>query len=99
MFSFGYRDRKWRIIKDICFLLIGAFLIWKGRFFGVLIGAGAISWYGYDLYLQFKLRKMEKEQQAAASQPQQQAPSQEQESGRITITDLSDVKEARFEKE
>ena len=96
MFSFGYRDRKWRMIKDICFILVGILLIWRGRFFGALLGVAALSWYGYDLYLQLKLRKAEKEQEAAASAPQQTTPADE---GRITITDLSDAKEVKFEKE
>ena len=95
MFSFGYRDRKWQIIKDICFILLGLVLIWKGRFFGVLLGAAALFWYGYNLYLLIQIGKAEKAQQREASAPQQE-PADE---GKITITNLSDAKEVNFEKE
>ena len=96
MFSFGYRDRKWQIIKDICFILVGLVLIWKGRFFGVLLGAAILSWYGYSLYLQIKLAKAEKAQQQDVSAPQPQGPADD---GKIKTTNLSDAKEVNFEKE
>lgn len=96
MFSFGYRDRKWQIIKDICFMLVGLILIWKGRFFGVLLGTAALLWYGYSLYLQIRLAQAEKAQRQEASAPKPQGPADE---GKITITNLSDAKEVKFEKE
>ena len=100
MFSFGYRDRKWRIFKDICFSLVGVVLIWKGSILGVIIGAAALAWYGYDCILQCKALKAEKDAAAQQDQPTRSSgPSTPSQDGKITITDLSDAKEVNFEKE
>ena len=100
MFSFGYRDRKWRIVKDVCFSLVGLLLIWRGSFLGTIIGAAALAWYGYDCVLQYRALKAERKAAAAQDQPTRNSgPSTAQQDGKITITDLSDAKEVNFEKE
>ena len=100
MFSFGFRDRKWRIVKDICFSVVGLILIWKGRSLAVIIGAAALAWYGYDCVLQYRALKAERKAAAAQDQPTRNSgPSTAQQDGKITITDLSDAKEVNFEKE
>lgn len=106
MFSFGYRDRKWRMIKDSIFVVIAFMLIWRAGFFGVLLGCIALVWYGRDLYYQIRAAKLEKEaareQEKAEARRQdrpQQQSAQSPDDGRITITDLSDAKEVNYEKE
>ncbi len=39
MFTFGYRDRKWRIVKDICFVAVAILLLVRGGTFGIILGA------------------------------------------------------------
>jgi len=106
MFSFGYRDRTWRIIKDSIFVVIAFLLIWRTGFFGVLVGCIALVWYGRDLYYQIRASKLEKEaareqeKADAKRQDRPQPPSgQTPDDGKITITDLSDAKEVTYEKE
>lgn len=94
MFSFGYRDKTWRIIVDICLILAGALLLWRGRFFGGILGIILLLWNGYDLYLLYKMNKARKEQAHTAEPPQTSA-----QDGKITVTDLSDAKEVNYEKE
>ena len=96
MFTFGYRDRKWRIVKDVCFLAIAVLLVVKGRTFGIILGALAGYWYGRDLVWQIQALRSEK----PAREHDIKAPEKPaSDSGKITITDLSDAKEVNFEKE
>ena len=96
MFSFGYRDRKWRIFKDVCFIIIACVLIARAGVWGVILGALALAWYGRDLYYQLRAVKLEKE--ASRSSKASQGQSTEAD-GKITVTDLSDAKEVNYEKE
>ena len=88
MFTFGYRDRKWRIVKDVCFVAVALVLVVKGRVFGIILGALAAFWYGRDLVWQVQALKAEK--------PAKETPGDKD---KITITDLSDAKEVDYEKE
>ena len=100
MFSFGYMDRKWRIIKDVCFIAIAVVLILRTGFFGILVGALALVWYGRDLYVLLRAAKLEKDAQKV--QTRTQSPPEhtsEAQDGKITVTDLSGAKEVDFKKE
>ena len=69
MFSFGYRDRKWRMIKDSIFVVIAFMLIWRAGFFGVLLGCIALVWYGRDLYYQIRAAKLERKPPGSRRKP------------------------------
>jgi uncharacterized membrane protein len=92
MFSFGYRDRKWRIFKDIVFVIVAVVLILRAGFWGILIGALALLWYGWDLYTQLRAMKLEKEAEKVQSSPASPA-----DDGKITVTD--GAREVNYEKE
>ena len=40
--------------KDLLFLLLGVFLIVKGRFFGAVVGGLMLLWYGRDFSFRIK---------------------------------------------
>ena len=97
MFTFGYRDRKWRIVKDICFVAVAILLLVRGGTFGIILGALAAYWYGRDLYVQVQALRAEKP--AREPEIKTSGTKSASDSGKITITDLSDAKEVNFEKE
>ncbi|MBR6306152.1 MAG: hypothetical protein IKR38_05165 [Bacteroidales bacterium] len=86
-------DRKWIIIKDAVFAALGVWIISKGTFWAILIGAVALVWYGRDLYIQITaLRAQKKAKDVKAEKPRQQT-----DGGKITIS--SDAKEVDYTKE
>ena len=91
MFTFGYKDRRWRIIKDVILLLVCVFLIVRTGFWGILLGAAGFIWYGRDLYTLLRAERLEKERD---KQMATQAPREE---GKIQLHD--DAKDVDFEKE
>ena len=96
-------DNKWRILKDVLFLLLAVVLIWKGRFLGILIGALAISWYGRDLYFRLKAlkdsRAPKRDPVERPKEPSRDGNAPPIDDGKIQVTDLSGAKEVDFEKE
>ncbi|MBR1705972.1 MAG: hypothetical protein IJ721_04180 [Bacteroidales bacterium] len=93
--TFSYTDRTWTLVKDALFIFVGLVLIVRTRFWGVLIGAAAVWWYGRDLYYQVKAARKEKK----ACAPESPAQKQSDPDGKIQVTDLSGAKEVDFEKE
>ena len=85
-------DRKWIIIKDAVFALLGVWIISRGSFWAILIGALALAWYGKDLYVQIAALRAEKK--AAEVKAEKTAPA---DSGKITVS--HDAKEVDYEKE
>ena len=89
--------------KDLLFLLLGVFLIVKGRFFGAIVGGLMLLWYGRD----FSLRIRQLGQTAEPRRDPVERPSETKrtedtpivDDGRIQVTDLSGAKEVDFEKE
>ena len=76
-------DRKWIIIKDAVFVALAVWIISRGTFWAILIGAVALAWYGRDLYIQISVKKPHK--------------TAKQEGGRITVS--HDAKEVDYTKE
>ena len=86
-------DRKWIIIKDAVFVALAVWIISRGTFWAILIGAVALAWYGRDLYIQISaLRAEKKTTEVKAEKPRQQT-----EGGKITLS--SDAKEVDYTKE
>jgi hypothetical protein len=77
-------------VRDIIILAIALLLLIKGRFLGALLGIGLGAWAVMDLRRLLRRKRAEK-----PAQPAPEAPSD----NKITITDLSDVKEVEVEKE
>ena len=96
MIDFGYNNRWIRLVKDILFVLLGGWLIWRGRVFGALVGIFALAWYGRDAYYQAKVLGQEKHYKAPETGPK---PAAAPKDDKITVTNLSDAKEVNFIKE
>ena len=88
--------------KDLLFLLLGVFLIVKGRFFGAVVGGLMLLWYGRDFSFRIKQLGQTKEsrrdvERSSESRRPDDAPVVDD--GKIQVTDLSGAKEVDFEKE
>lgn len=94
MMNFGYNNRWLRLVKDLLFVALGGWLVSRAGFFSVLVGALAIFWYGRDAWFQIKALWQEKHYKEP--EPSPTAPKDD---GKITVTDLSDVKEVDFTKD
>ena len=95
MASLGYNNRWVRMAKDLVFVAIGFFLLWKGGFFMSLLGIFALVWYGRDAYYQAKVLWQEKHfEPKTEKNPSPSAPA---DNGRITVS--GGAKEVEFEKE
>ena len=95
MASFGYNNRWVRLAKDLVFVAIGFFLVWRGGFFVTLLGIFALVWYGRDAYYQAKVLWQEKHfEPVNQDNPSPKSPA---DGGRITIS--TDAKEVDYEKE
>ena len=95
MMNFGYNNRWIRLVKDLLFAGLGAWLVSRTSFLAVLVGILAIFWYGRDAWFQIKVLWQEKHYKAPEPSPKA-AP---REDGKITVTNPSDVKEVDFNKE
>ena len=90
--------------KDLLFIVLGCFLIVKGRFLGAVIGVLAIIWYGRDLMFRARLflgaKESKRDTVERKSEPRrtEDAPTIVDD-GKIQVTDLSDAEEVDFEKE
>jgi len=94
------------LVKDVLFIVVGCFLILKTRFFGTLIGALAIIWYGRDLWYRGKAwigsREPKHDTVERPSGTREEPRDNDApiiDDGTIQVTDLSDAKEVEFEKE
>ncbi|MCR5408274.1 MAG: hypothetical protein K6E61_04130 [Bacteroidales bacterium] len=88
-------DRKWIIIKDAVFVALAVWIISRGTFWAILIGAVALAWYGRDLYIQISaLIADKKAKEDKVEKPHKTA---KQDSGRITVS--HDAKEVDYTKE
>lgn len=79
-------------------MALAMLLITRGGFLGVIIGFPALAWYGWNLFLNARILKLQKQlekDEPKAAPAQEEAPQE----GKIRITDLSDAKEVDFEKE
>jgi hypothetical protein len=89
--------------KDLLFIVLGCFLIVKGRFLGAVIGVLAIIWYGRDFLYRAKLflgaKEPRRDTVERQSEPRRTEDTPIVDDGRIQVTDLSDAKEVDFEKE
>ena len=88
--------------KDLLFLLLGVFLIVKGRFFGVVVGGLMLLWYGRDFSLRIKALGQTKESRRDVERPSEARRPEDTpvvDDGKIQVTDLSGAKEVDFEKE
>jgi hypothetical protein len=88
--------------KDLLFLLLGVFLIVKGRFFGVVVGGLMLLWYGRDFSLRIKAMGQTKESRRDVERPSEARRPEDTpvvDDGKIQVTDLSGAKEVDFEKE
>ena len=95
MASMGYNNRWVRLLKDLVFVAIGFFLVWRGGFFVTLLGIFALVWYGRDAYYQAKVIWQEKHYEPQTQETS--APKASADGGKITIS--TDAKEVDFEKE
>ena len=88
--------------KDLLFLLLGVFLIVKGRFFGAVVGGLMLLWYGRDFSLRIKAMGQTKESRRDVERPSEARRPEDTpvvDDGKIQVTDLSGAKEVDFEKE
>ena len=88
--------------KDLLFLLLGVFLIVKGRFFGAIVGGLMLLWYGRDFSFRIKQLGQTTESRRDVerpSEPRRQNDAPVVDDGKIQVTDLSGAKEVDFEKE
>lgn len=76
------------IVRDIIILVIAALMVVKGGFIGAIVGIGIAVLSGGNLARHLRNKK---EQEEASPTPSN--------NNKITITDLSDVKEVNVEKE
>ena len=88
--------------KDLLFLLLGVFLIVKGRFFGAVLGVLALLWYGRDF--SFRIKELGRTTESRRDVERPSGPKRTEDTpvvddGRIQVTDLSGAKEVEFEKE
>jgi hypothetical protein len=95
MASIGYNNRWVRLLKDLIFVALGCFLIWRGGFFVTLLGLFGMIWYGRDAYYQAKVLWQDKHYEPQARETS--APKASADGGKITIS--TDAKEVDFEKE
>ena len=77
-------------VRNIIILAIALLLMVKGRFFGIVLGLSLALWAGAGLRRQILQKRARKHTEAASPAPSD---------NKITITDLSDVKEVEVEKE
>ena len=89
--------------KDLLFILVGIFLIVKGRFLGAVVGVLALVWYGRDFSYRIKQFGASKEPKRdpveRPNEPRRPADGPVVDDGKIQVTDLSGAKEVDFEKE
>ena len=88
--------------KDLLFLLLGVFLIVKGRFFGAVVGGLMLLWYGRDFSFRIKQLGQTKESRRDVERPSETRRTDDTpivDDGKIQVTDLSGAKEVDFEKE
>ena len=88
--------------KDLLFLLLGVFLIVKGRFFGAVVGVLALLWYGRDFSLRIKALGAKEPRRDNVERPSENRRPDDTpivDDGKIQVTDLSGAKEVDFEKE
>lgn len=89
--------------KDLLFILVGIFLIVKGRFLGAVVGILALVWYGRDFSYRIKQLGASKEPRRdpveRPSEPRRPSDGPVVDDGKIQVTDLSGAKEVDFEKE
>ena len=93
MMNIGYNNRWVRLVKDLLFVGLGVWLITKTTVLTVLVGIFALAWYGRDAWFQAKALWQEKHYQAPAPERPQQ------EDGKITLSNPSDIKDADYTKE
>ena len=48
MMNFGYNNRWVRLVKDILFLAVAIWIMFRFRLLGAILGALAAYWYGRD---------------------------------------------------
>ena len=86
-------DRKWIIIKDVVFTALAIWILSRGSFWAILIGALALAWYGRDLYVQISAIVAEKK----AKEVKTEKPQRPADGGKITLS--HDAKEVDYTKE
>ncbi len=105
MTNFGYNNRWIRLVKDLVFVAIAVFLMVRGRAIGLVVGLLFAYWYGRDAWFQAKALWQEKTYQGPSAGPSRKgdddgpATTPPADDGKITVTDLSDAKDAEFRKE
>ena len=88
--------------KDLLFIVLGCFLIVKGRFLGAVIGVLALLWYGRDFSFRIRQLGQTKESRRDVERPSEPRRADDTpivDDGKIQVTDLSGAKEVDFEKE
>ena len=99
MMNIGYNNRWVRLIKDILFMCLAGWILTRSSVVAVVLGALGLAWYGRDAYYQIKVLWQEKHYKPRTENntggPTTQAPADD----KVTITDLSDVKEVDYKKE
>ena len=95
MTNISFNNRWVRLVKDLLFTAIGAWLVWRGGFFATMLGVFALLWYGRDAWYQAKVIWQEKHYEPQTQETS--APKASADGGKITIS--TDAKEVDFEKE
>jgi len=92
------------LAKDVLFIGLGIFLILRVRgFFGTILGALALIWYGRDFWYRAKsllgAKEPKREPVERPSDTKRQDDTPIVDDGKIQVTDLSRAKEVDYEKE
>lgn len=95
MTNISFNNRWVRMVKDLLFAAVGAWLVWRGGFFATMLGVFALLWYGRDAWFQIKVLWQEKHYVPEDSPISR--PTTTPDDGKITVT--RDAKEVDYEKE
>jgi hypothetical protein len=97
------KRRLIRLAKDVVFVAIALFIMARGRTLGFILGLLFAYWYGRDAWFQLKAIRQENNyrgpEPSSTGAPQRPTTETPADDGKITITDLSNAKDAEFTKE
>lgn len=94
--NIGYNNRWVRLVKDLLFIALCIWLITLRRPLAILAALLGLYWYGRDAYFQAKVLWQDKHYKPQEPVQTESTPAQD---SKITVTNLSDVKEVDFKKE
>ena len=95
--NIGYNNRWVRLIKDVLFVGLAIWILLHKNWLAVFVGLLGAYWYGRDAY--FQIKALWQEKTFKPQEPKSNITTEPADDGKISVTDLSDVKEVEYEKE